>query len=119
MLKSSIQYGANPSGTTVPLSRRRKVLRLARQYNFLIMEDDPYFYLYFGSAPRPPSYFSLERSEGGEIGRVLRFDSFSKIISGGLRLGWATGPAALLDALELHVSKFSGPYSQSEMTESY
>ena len=49
--------------------------------------DDPYFYLYFGKAPRPPSYFALEAQMGGEVGRVLRFDSLSKILSSGLRIG--------------------------------
>lgn len=67
------------------------------------MEDDPYFHLYFGTMPRPASYFSLEKSEGGEIGRVLRFDSFSKILAAGLRLGWVTGPEALVHAIDLHV----------------
>jgi DNA-binding transcriptional MocR family regulator len=37
-------------------------------------------------------------------GRVLRFDSFSKILSSGLRLGMVTGPKALVDAINMHVS---------------
>lgn len=67
------------------------------------MEDDPYYHLYYGTMPRPPSYFSLERKVGGELGRVLRFDSFSKILAGGLRVGWATGPERLIRAIDLHV----------------
>ena len=71
--------------------------------------DDPYYYLYFGDKPRPPSYFSLEaqvtNSDGvAEVGRVLRFDSLSKILSAGIRIGFTTGPTALLDKMDMHVS---------------
>ena len=68
--------------------------------------DDPYFYLYYGDAPRYPSYFSLERLEP-EVGRVLRFDSLSKILSAGIRIGFASGPEALLDAMDRHVCLFN------------
>ena len=67
------------------------------------MADDPYFYLYYGNAPRYPSYFALE-SEEPEVGRVLRFDSLSKILSAGIRIGFASGPEALLTAIDMHVS---------------
>ncbi|SJL09891.1 related to aromatic amino acid aminotransferase I [Armillaria ostoyae] len=65
--------------------------------------DDPYYYLYFGEAPRYPSYFSLELQEP-EVGRVLRFDSLSKILSAGIRIGFASGPEPLLDAMDRHTS---------------
>lgn len=77
--------GANPSGTTSGEARRREILRLSREYNVLIIEDDPYFFLNFdglGEDPvtrkRPLSYFALD-GEDGDSGRVLRFDSFSKV----------------------------------------
>ncbi|PFH53413.1 hypothetical protein AMATHDRAFT_55357 [Amanita thiersii Skay4041] len=98
----TIPYGSNPTGVTTSEQRRIQVLRLARKHNFLIIEDDPYFHLYFGSKPRPPSYFSLERRLGGEIGRVLRLDSVSKILSAGFRFGWVTGPRVLIDKIDLH-----------------
>ncbi|EAU83192.1 hypothetical protein CC1G_07874 [Coprinopsis cinerea okayama7 len=65
--------------------------------------DDPYFYLYYGKAPRYPSYFSLEREEP-EVGRVLRFDSLSKILSAGVRIGFASGPEKLLQAIDAHTA---------------
>ena len=37
-----------------------------------------------------------------EDGRVLRFDSFSKLLSSGIRIGWATGPSPLIERLQLH-----------------
>jgi len=62
----------------------------------MILEDDPYYLLTF-AGDRSRSYFSFDVQ-----GRVLRFDSFSKILAGGLRLGWATGPVPLIQKMELH-----------------
>ncbi|PBL03353.1 PLP-dependent transferase [Armillaria gallica] len=99
----TVPYGCNPTGMTATLERRKEVLQLAREHNFIILEDDPYYYLYFGEAPRYPSYFSLELEEP-EVGRVLRFDSLSKILSAGIRIGFASGPEPLLDAMDRHTS---------------
>ncbi|KAI1796868.1 PLP-dependent transferase [Ganoderma leucocontextum] len=95
------QYGANPTGVTSTLERRLEVFELARKHNFLILEDDPYYYLYFGSALRPPSYFTLERDQP-EVGRVIRFDSLSKVLSAGMRIGFLSAPQAIIDAVLLH-----------------
>ncbi|KIJ59657.1 hypothetical protein HYDPIDRAFT_100292 [Hydnomerulius pinastri MD-312] len=97
----TVPYGCNPTGMTAAVERRREVLQLAHEHNFLILEDDPYFYLYFGKAERPPSYFKLEL-EMPEVGRVVRFDSFSKILSAGMRMGFASGPKTIIDAMDLH-----------------
>jgi len=118
-----VQYGCNPTGMTATLERRKEVLKLAREHNFLILEgstptelirvanglqsllripDDPYYYLYYGKAARPPSYFTLELDEP-ELGRVLRFDSLSKILSAGIRIGFASGPEPLVVAMNRHV----------------
>ncbi|KAF8630898.1 hypothetical protein AX17_005256 [Amanita inopinata Kibby_2008] len=98
----TIPYGSNPTGLTTSQERRIEVLQLARKHNFIIVEDDPYFYLYFGSKPRPISYFNLERAIGVEIGRVVRLDSMSKVLAAGFRFGWVTGPGVLLNAIDLH-----------------
>ncbi|KAL0067766.1 hypothetical protein AAF712_005206 [Marasmius tenuissimus] len=97
----TVPYGGNPTGMTASLVRRKEVLKLAREYNFIILEDDPYFYLYYGTAERPPSYFSLDREEP-EVGRVVRFDSLSKILSAGLRFGFVSGPERLLNVIDAH-----------------
>ena len=73
------------------------------EHDFLILEDDPYYFLYFGAAPRPPSYFALEREALPAVGRVLRFDSLSKILSAGIRIGFACGPAPIMDVIDMHV----------------
>ncbi|KAH7102888.1 TdiD protein [Auriculariales sp. MPI-PUGE-AT-0066] len=95
----TVPYGNNPSGSTTTEARRREILALAHKYNFLIIEDCPYYFLYFDSKPRPPSYFSLDTE-----GRVLRIDSFSKVLAAGLRICFATGPTPLLVAIDLHTS---------------
>ncbi|KAJ1037054.1 hypothetical protein NDA11_007411 [Ustilago hordei] len=98
--------GANPSGTTASDDRKRAVLAVAGKHNLLLLEDDPYYFLSFKglSAVADPvtrvrgkSYFQLEAEDNyvGGVGRVLRFDSFSKILSAGLRLGQAIAYALL------------------------
>ncbi|KAI9435643.1 PLP-dependent transferase [Lactarius psammicola] len=101
----TIPYGCNPTGATTSLARRQEVLDISRKHNILILEDDPYYFMYFGTRPRIPSYFTLEAQTGDRsVGRVLRFDSFSKIISAGIRIGFVTGPTPLLDAIDKHTA---------------
>lgn len=85
-------------------------LSLSPHHRLTHPKDDPYYYLYFGTLPRPASYFSLEASESEQgtgvdsrVGRVLRFDSFSKVLSAGMRIGFVTGPAALVGRIDQHV----------------
>eukprot|EP00667_Euglena_gracilis_P008936 EG_transcript_9071 len=92
----TIPTGQNPSGCTTSAERRRKVYALASEYNFIILEDDPYFNLYLDEGPQPPSYLSLDTD-----GRVIRMESFSKVLSSGIRVGFATGPKRLIDQLQL------------------
>jgi tryptophan aminotransferase len=60
----------------------------------MIFEDDAYYFLNFEEDPskRARSYLALEQEVNGETGRVMRFDSLSKIVSSGMRLGILTGP---------------------------
>ena len=131
---TEIKYGCNPTGMTATLQRRKEVLQLAREHNFIILEgtylflhpskllvvnltvitDDPYFYLYYGQAPRYPSYFALELQEP-EVGRVLRFDSLSKILSAGMRIGFASGPEPLLNAIDGYVRYYTWPPSLTSL----
>lgn len=85
----------NPSGATLSLERRRRVLELAVQHNVLVVEDDPYGDLYFGDAP-PPSLLALSASVPGSRERLVHCGSMSKVLSPGLRVGWMIGPAELL-----------------------
>lgn len=39
--------GANPTGTVIPLERRKEIYKIACEYDFLILDDDPYHFMYF------------------------------------------------------------------------
>jgi DNA-binding transcriptional MocR family regulator len=85
----------NPSGATLSLERRRRVLELAVKYQTLIVEDDPYGDLYFGDAP-PPSILALSSEVPGSRDWLAHCGSLSKVLSPGLRVGWLIAPPALL-----------------------
>lgn len=80
----------NPTGVTMPLARRRRVLELAKEYTVAVLEDDAYFDLRF-SGERLPMMISLD-----DAGLVIYTGTFSKIIGAGLRLGWIVGPEPLI-----------------------
>ncbi|CAM2113174.1 unnamed protein product [Caretta caretta] len=93
----TIPNGSNPTGTSLTTDRKKEIYQLARQYNFLVIEDDPYYFLQFGK-PWAPTFLSMDVD-----GRVIRTDSFSKILSSGLRIGFLTGPKPLIDRVILHI----------------
>ncbi|MDH3365874.1 MAG: PLP-dependent aminotransferase family protein, partial [Thermoplasmata archaeon] len=72
----------NPAGVTMPERNRRRLMDLASEHDFIILEDDPYGELrYRGDDIRPIKSFDDE-------GRVVYMSSFSKILAPGLRIGW-------------------------------
>ncbi|UHJ66593.1 aminotransferase-like domain-containing protein [Melaminivora jejuensis] len=85
----------NPSGATLSLARRRRVLELAVKYQTVIVEDDPYGDLYFGEAP-PPSLLALSREVPGSRDWLVHCGSLSKVLAPGLRVGWLVAPPELL-----------------------
>ncbi len=86
----------NPSGATLTLERRKKVLELAVKYQTLVVEDDPYGDLYFGEAP-PPSLLALSAQVPGSRAWLAHCGSLSKVLSPGLRIGWLVAPEELRD----------------------
>lgn len=85
----------NPSGATLTLERRKRVLELAAKYQTLVVEDDPYGDLYF-DAPPPPSLLALSAEVTGSRDYLVHCGSLSKILSPGLRIGWMIAPPELL-----------------------
>lgn len=85
----------NPTGTTMPLVKRKKMLELASKYDVIILEDNPYGDLRF-SGEDVPTIKSLDTE-----GRVVYAGSFSKILSPGLRLGYIIAPAPLAEKIEM------------------
>ena len=94
----------NPSGVVLGADRRIRLAELAEQYDFLIIEDDPYGRLRYDGehlAPIPGD-------------RVLRLRSVSKTLVPGVRVGWMSGPQFVVDAVviakqsvDLHTSTVS------------
>lgn len=76
----------NPMGVTLSLEKRTAVLELAKKYNVVILEDNPYGELYFDKEP-PLPIKSLDTE-----GLVVYCSSFSKILSSGMRVGYACAP---------------------------
>lgn len=74
----------NPSGTTMPLDRRQRMVELARRHNVAIFEDDPYGDLQYSGEQVPPIRAIDDQ--------VLFFGTFSKTIAPGIRTGWVIAP---------------------------
>lgn len=83
----------NPSGITMSLEKRKAVLTLAKKYNIVILEDNPYGELRF-SGQDIPTLKSLDRD-----GLVVYCSSFSKILSSGMRLGFVIAPSEIIAKL--------------------
>ncbi|KAL2412784.1 Aromatic amino acid aminotransferase C56E4.03 [Exophiala dermatitidis] len=115
----TVPTGQNPTASTQSLERRKQIYAVAEKHDLFILEDEPYYFLQMEpfisgtthSVPSPfkpvpvadflsnlvPSYLSLDTS-----GRVLRLDSFSKIIAPGSRCGWVTGQPQVIERFIRH-----------------
>jgi len=91
----TIPNGSNPTGASTSESRKKEIFEIARLYDIVIIEDDPYYFIQFEDSI--PSYQSMDTE-----GRVIRTDSFSKILSSGMRLGWVSGAKAFIERIVLH-----------------
>jgi 2-aminoadipate transaminase len=76
----------NPAGCTLSAAKRERLVELAAEHDFWILEDDPYRELPFDSDP-PPTMLTPEPG-----GRVIHASSFSKTVSPGVRVGYLAGP---------------------------
>ncbi len=93
----------NPGGVTMSLARRRRLIQVAHERELLVLEDNPYGLLRYEGEPLPTLY-SLDAElgrAGGTAGLVIYLGTFSKILSPGLRLGWAAAPRPVLEKLNL------------------
>jgi len=93
----------NPGGVTMSLARRHRLVEVARERELLVLEDNPYGLLRYEGEPLPTLY-SLDAAavgRGGASDLVIYLGTFSKILSPGLRLGWAVAPRPVLEKLNL------------------
>ncbi|KAI0021019.1 pyridoxal phosphate-dependent transferase [Xylariomycetidae sp. FL0641] len=130
----TVPSGQNPTGATMGEERRRQVYKVAQKHDIFIIEDEPYYFLQMphesdpnGASATPrdiatadisqflksliPSLVSMDTD-----GRVMRLDSFSKVIIPGSRTGWVTGPAQLIERYIRHAECASqGPSGVSQI----
>ena len=85
----------NPAGVTMSLERRRRLVSIAHERELLVLEDNPYSLLRYEGEPVP----TLQSLDGGNF--VVYLGTFSKILSAGIRLGWAVAPAPIIDKMNL------------------
>jgi 2-aminoadipate transaminase len=83
----------NPSGAILNEDRRAQLIDLARKHNFLILADEVYQLLSYGTHTPPPfaAYIDLEN--------IVSLGSFSKIFAPGLRLGWVQASMVIMQRL--------------------
>lgn len=104
---------ANPSGATMALARRKKLLELAVKYKVFVLEDDPYGELRSRGTPLPP-LIALAKDIPGAEAWCGYLSTLSKILAPGFRIGWLVLPAQLVNyveiakqGLDLHTSTFT------------
>ena len=80
----------NPTGRTMSIDRRKRLVELANQYDVMVMEDNPYGELRFAGERVPPvKAFDTE-------GRVIYQSTFSKVLTPGIRVGWLCAAPEIL-----------------------
>ena len=85
----------NPSGESISLEHRKELIEIASEYDFLIIEDDPYGELVF-EGESIPSIKSLDTK-----GRVIYIGTFSKVLAPGFRLAWVIASEEIINKFAL------------------
>jgi 2-aminoadipate transaminase len=85
----------NPTGTTLPVAERRRLLEIAARFQVPVIEDHIYARLR-ARGERVPSLMQLDRSN-----LVIQIDSFSKIAFPGMRVGWIVAPSNVIERLRM------------------
>jgi 2-aminoadipate transaminase len=98
----------NPAGVTLSLERRRELVRIAAERELVILEDNPYGLLRY-EGESLPTLHSLHRDF------VIYAGTFSKILSPGVRLGWAVAPRPI--AAKLQIGKASSDLCSSSISQ--
>ncbi len=107
----------NPSGSTMSLERRQKLVEVADHYGVPIIEDDPYGQLRF-EGEHLPSVALLDsqyrKDNGSYTGNVIYMSTFSKLLAPGLRMAWVIAPEQVTkkivmtkQAADLHTATFN------------
>lgn len=107
----------NPSGVCMSLEKRKAVYELAKKYNIIILEDNPYSDTRF-TGKELPTIKSFDTD-----GLVIYAGTFSKVISPGLRVGFTVAPKEIVSKMvvckqtaDVHTSIFSQMICHEFMT---
>jgi 2-aminoadipate transaminase len=98
----------NPGGVTLSAERRHELVRIASERELLVLEDNPYGLLRYEGEPLP-TLFSLDDEF------VIYASTFSKILSPGVRLGWAVAPPPVL--AKMNIGKQSSDLCSSSVSQ--
>lgn len=98
----------NPTGVTMNLERRHRLLELASEFDFLIVEDDAYGELSFSESPVPLKVIDTHE-------RVLHVGSMSKVVAPGMRIGWIAGAEKLISSCKWFKKDLDHPFAQATM----
>jgi 2-aminoadipate transaminase len=101
----------NPGGVTMSLPRRKRLVEVARERELLVLEDNPYGLLRYEGEPLP----TLLSLGGGDF--TIYLGTFSKILSAGLRLGWAVAPGPVL--AKMNLGKQGADLCSSSLTQAF
>jgi 2-aminoadipate transaminase len=108
----------NPSGSTLSLERRKRLVEIADRYGVPIIEDDPYGQLRY-EGDHLPSVVMLDsqrqgKNGGAYSGNVIYMSTFSKLLAPGIRLAWVIAPEKVIrklvmakQAADLHTATFN------------
>jgi len=104
---------SNPTGTTLRLPERTKLVEFAIRHDIMIVVDDPYGDLRY-DGEHVASLFEIAEQSFNSKNRVIYISSFSKTVAPGLRLGWCIPPESYFHSLcrakqsmDLHSSTLS------------
>lgn len=107
----------NPTGVTLSLERRIKLVELADRYGVPLIEDDPYGQLRYEGVHLPAVEVldsQIRPNHGCYSGNVIYLSTFSKILAPGIRLGWVIAPPEVISKLvlakqgvDLHTATFN------------
>ncbi|ENH60581.1 aromatic amino acid aminotransferase I [Fusarium oxysporum f. sp. raphani 54005] len=126
----TVPSGQNPTGATQGTERRKAIYAVAQKHDLYIIEDEPYYFLqmqpYTGrDQPEVPPPETVEEFVSSLIpsllsidvdGRVMRMDSFSKVLVPGSRLGWITASEQIVERYIRHAEVASqGPSGFSQV----
>jgi 2-aminoadipate transaminase len=90
----------NPAGVTLIRERREELLEIAREFDLVVVEDNPYGMLRFEGEPLP-TLATLEQAQDGVVDRVVYLGTFSKIFAPGVRLGWVHAQPGILHKINV------------------